>query len=607
MKGLKLPILQLFVLLLCLSVNAQVETVSNKTDLLAAVTRVNAGTTTTIIIADGIYTDAVLRIKRTATVSNPIIIKAQTPGKVFLEGNSRVEMGGAYITFQGVIFRNPANLVATSTTIEPVIKFRYDISNVCTNCTLTNVKIDAYNGTAAQSATSTLVYKWVLLYGQYNEISYCSFTGKNGIGSTINDNRDVPNNVPANTLPNYTKIHHNYFGDRTFVGTYVDQYNDQDAIRIGNSASSLYDSFTEVYENLFSNWFGEIEVISNKSCNNKYYNNTFSNYSGSLTLRHGNNCEVYGNYFLANNQFFSGGIRVLGENHKIYNNYIENVNSSKSTAAGGGTSNNLGGINLIKGITTSVNGNNLSGYYQVKNIIITNNTFVNDDVGLRLGGGSNTLPALNMVAANNIFLMPSSTKMAVEQLVAADITSPYTFTGNIKQFGDWNLTGNATSNQDVPSGLLTSGTDFYRVPSGSAAIDAGIGTYSFLTKDILDGIRPSAYDAGAEEFGAGGTRFPYKVADVGVKLGFIPDASLSVSKNKFATQDLLLYPIPVQGEYLNISLKDKAIGKVQIIDTQGKTVLEGFIDATEGKLEVSKLPKGVYSLKVQGVSKLFIK
>ncbi len=569
--------------------NLYSQTVSTNTELQTAISNATAGST--IILADGIWTNTYINIKKTGTAVNPVTIKAQTPGQVFFEGNSRVAMGGNYITFQGVVFRNPSNLVASSSTIEPVIKFRDASSNTCSNCKVTNVKIDTYNGTATQSATTSLIYKWILLYGQYNEISYCTFTGKYGIGSVINDNRDV-------TTANYTKIHHNVFTDRTFVGTYVDQNNDQDAIRIGNSATSLSDSFTEVYENLFNNWQGEIEVISNKSCNNKYYNNTFRDYSGSLTLRHGNNCEVYGNYFIANNQLFSGGIRVLGENHKIYNNYIEGVNSSKSAAAGGGASSNLGGINLIAGISTSVGGANLSGYYQVKNIIITNNTFVNDDFGIRLGGGSNTLPALNMVAANNLFLMSSSTKIAVDEIIVADISSPYTFNGNIRQSGTWKLNGNLSSNQIVTSGLLTSGTDFYRIQTGSAAIDAGIGTYSFLAKDILDGARPVLYDAGAEEFGAGGTRLPYKVADVGVKIGFLGTASLAVKDNSIAKKGIKIYPNPSKGDNITIDA-EQTIGKVEIYDLNGRFLMKNEINDNSGQLVIKSLSKGIYILKIQ--------
>ena len=62
------------------------------------------------------------------------------------------------------------------------------------------------------------------------------------------------------------------------------------------------------------------------------------------------------------------------------------------------------------------------------------------------------------------------------------------------------MTNGINSNQTVNSGLLVSGTEFYRLGTGSAAIDAGVGSYSFLTKDILYGDRASNFDAGAEKF-----------------------------------------------------------------------------------------------------------
>ena len=68
--------------------------------------------------------------------------------------------------------------------------------------------------------------------------------------------------------------------------------------------------------------------------------------------------------------------------------------------------------------------------------------------------------------------------------------------------------------------MLTAGTGFYELPSNSDAIDAAVGTYSFLTQDILEGTRPAAYDAGAEEFGANGTRSPFTTSDVGETVGF---------------------------------------------------------------------------------------
>jgi poly(beta-D-mannuronate) lyase len=82
-----------------------------------------------------------------------------------------------------------------------------------------NIKIDSYNGISEQI---TDAFKWVIFYGQHNEISHSYFTGKHGTGAVINDNRKDIN-------PDYTKIHHNYFALRTPVGV-VHDLNAQDAI-----------------------------------------------------------------------------------------------------------------------------------------------------------------------------------------------------------------------------------------------------------------------------------------------------------------------------------------------------------------------------------------
>ncbi len=413
------------------------------------------------------------------------------------------------------------------------------------------------------------------------------------VGSIINDNRNT-------STPNYTKIHHNYFANRTPVGV-VNTLNDQDAIRIGTSGTSLSDSYTEVYDNYFYDFSGEIEVISNKSCHNKYYNNTFRDYQGCLTLRHGNDCEVYNNFFIANNKQLSGGIRVMGENHKIYNNYIEGVNSKKPD---GSTSSGTGGINVSNGRIDSA----LSGYMQVKNTTIANNTFVNCDYGLRIGtnvGGDLTLAPDNLVVANNL-IANASTK-AIQQ-TTAPIGTLSKYEANIKQNGSWDISTGTNGNQNVTSGLIaTSSSDFYRLITGSAAIDAGLGTYSFLTVDITGGLRPSIFDVGAEEFNVGGSKVPYSSADVGVKVGFLGNnSSLRVSKKKIENQNLLIYPVPVRENYLNIFYNTN-LGIVKIIDLQGKVLIEKIIDDIKGNIDISNLPNGVYTINVQGLTKIFTK
>jgi len=561
----------IFIILSIASVYSQ--QVSTNYELNAAISNASAGTT--IILANQTWTDVQININKTGTESNPITIKAQTPGNVFFEGRSNISLGGSYIIFEGVIFQNASGLITNGDKIEPIIEFRDTSNNDCVNCIVRNIKIDSYNGISSQE---TLKFKWIIIYGEYNEVSYSSFIGKNGVGSIINDNHN-------NSTPDYSKIHHNYFADRVPVNNDVNGLNDQDAIRIGVSTTSLSDSFTEVYDNFFNNWSGEVEIISNKCGSNKYYNNTFRDFQGTLTLRHGNNTEVYGNYFFANNNSFSGGIRVIGEDHKIYNNYIEGVNHRKPSGSGSGAT---GGINVSNGKPNSA----LNEYYQVKNVQIINNTLVNCDLAIRIGTKVNsalTLAPENLIVANNIML--NSSDSAFEETTVPFGTSIYE--GNITQNGNWDLINGLNSNQTVTSGLLTSGSDFYNITSGSAALDSGLGTYNFLTTDITGGIRSTDFDTGAEEFNSGGTNLPYSIADVGLKLGFGADQTLNIVDFDNDTE-LQLYPNPIKGNYLTILLKNKNIGSVKIIDSLGRIVLQNYIALSKEKIEVTKLPKGIY-------------
>lgn len=480
-------LLSILVILL-VSTIAYTQVVTNSSQLMDAIASATAGTT--ITLEDGNWNDVFIDIEKNGTQSNPITITAQNPGAVLMTGNSRVYMEGSYVTVSGLVFQDPSNLVIDGDKIKPVIELKR-----CNHCKVINNKIDTYNGTESQK---TLTFKWILTDGQNNEIAYNSFIGKYGIGSIINDNR---NSTPADFL----KIHHNYFADRTPINR-VNEDNDQDAIRIGNSSTSLANSFTEVYDNYFYNFVGEVEVISNKSGGNKYYNNTFRDYSGTLTLRHGDNCEVFGNYFFAEDNIFSGGIRVIGEGHKVYNNYIEGVNSIKPD---GSRTNTAGGINVSNGRRNSA----LNGYYQVKNAQIVNNTFVDCDYGLRIGTQVKSdldQEPQNLIVANNITYNSSIDDYQI-------ITEP---SGNSKSEG--NLISIASSDMEDDG-------SFHRLTTGSAPIDVGIGNYSFLSQDILGGDRDANFDAGAEEFGANGTHLPFTNSDVGITIGFTASSNPSLT------------------------------------------------------------------------------
>jgi len=109
-------------------------------------------------------------------------------------------------------------------------------------------------------------------------------------------------------------IHHNYFHDFTNAGV-----NGAETIRFGLSGLSMSTGNGMIEYNLFIRCNGENELISNKSSGNTYRYNTLIDSPGAqLTLRHGNDCQAYGNYFRN-----TDGLRVYGDRHQIFSNYFE--------------------------------------------------------------------------------------------------------------------------------------------------------------------------------------------------------------------------------------------------------------------------------------------
>lgn len=245
----------------------------------------------------------------------------------------------------------------------------------------------------------------------------------------------------------------------------------------------------------------------------------------------------------------------------------------------------------------------LSGYYQVKNVQVVNNTLVNCDMGIRIGTSLSgaTLAPENLIVANNIIL--DSEINAFEILTASTGTSINE--GNITQNGSWDLTNGVNFNQTVSSGLLTSGSDFYRIATGSPAIDAGIGTYSFLTKDILEGNREVDFDAGAEEFGANGVVGPYQVADVGATIGFAALNTLSINEYSLNKDAIKIYPIPSSDELI-VSSSKGVIGSVKIFDSLGKLLLAKTLESNTTTIDISLYSEGVYILKTETSTKRFV-
>ncbi|MGB3774348.1 MAG: chondroitinase-B domain-containing protein, partial [Leeuwenhoekiella sp.] len=86
--------------------------VKNVEEFNQAVTEAKPGTT--IIMANGIWRDAELVFEGMGTAEAPITLTVEQKGEVTLEGNSNLQLAGAYLVVEGLVFKNgftPTNAV----------------------------------------------------------------------------------------------------------------------------------------------------------------------------------------------------------------------------------------------------------------------------------------------------------------------------------------------------------------------------------------------------------------------------------------------------------------------------------------------------------------
>lgn len=431
-----------------------------------------------VILKNGIWENAVLEFEGIGTESNPITLMAESGGQVYFTGNSSVKLGGQYLIVDGLVFTQGY------TTSGHVVEFRTSSSNLAYNCRLTNTKIYNYN----PSSKST-EYKWVSLYGQYNRVDHCHFEGKNHAGAMLV--------VWLDGQPNYHQIDSNYFGPRPDLGV-----NGGETIRVGTSDWSMYDSYTIVEGNLFDECDGEIEIISNKSCKNIYRYNTFRNSEGTLTLRHGNECEVYSNFFFGASDKESGGIRIIGENHKVYNNYLQDIPGNGFRAA----------IALTNGVPDSP----LNRYFQVINAQVINNTLVNCDNPIVIGAGADSELSLSPkdceISNNVVAVYSSSTDKIIDY---DDVPENMTYQNNIMFGATLGITSQAGILEEDPELIFS---DLWRPAETSNVVDYGLTTFAYVTHDIDRQTRTSTNDAGCDQLSTEDIiNRPLTRADVGVK------------------------------------------------------------------------------------------
>jgi poly(beta-D-mannuronate) lyase len=411
-----------------------------------------------IVLADGKWTDAKIVFEAKGTKENPITLRAETPGNVIIDGASNLRIAGKYLVVDGLYFKGGTSPDGA------VIEFRNGTRKVANFSRLTNTIVEDYNPTDKNTD-----YKWVSLYGQHNRVDHCYFRNKTHAGCLLV--------VWLSDEPNYHLIDSNYFAFRPDLG-----FNGGEIIRVGTSDWSMSDSYTTVEYNYFEECNGEREIISNKSCFNTYRFNTFVASQGALTLRHGNNCRVEGNFFFGRNIPMTGGVRVIGENHTVVNNYFADLQGRGAFSA----------ISMMNGVHNSP----LNRYFQVKNALVAFNTLINNKTSIEIGVGADnelSLPPMNSVFANNIVVSKNS---PLVKLTSNPIN--FTWEGNIFYGAEAGI--EPQKGIVVKDPLLKIGSDsLWRPSDKSYAIGNAVGRYDSIMIDIDGQQRNGKKDIGCDQ------------------------------------------------------------------------------------------------------------
>ncbi len=542
--------------------------VGSPAEITAAMATAQPGDTLTM--TGGVWNNATVVFAGNGTQGAPITLRAETPGAVSLEGTSTLRIGGTHLVVDGLSFRNGYSPSGG------VIEFRYN-GLESRSCRLTNTSIVDYN--PANAATD---YKWISLYGSHNRVDHCYLKGKTHSGTTLV--------VWLSATPNYHRIDHNHFGLRPPLGV-----NGGETIRVGTSDWSMYDSYTVVEQNLFEECNGEAEIISSKSCGNIYRYNTFRRCQGALTLRHGNRCLVEGNFFFGEGVSNTGGIRVIGEDHRVQNNYLTGLKGTGYRAT----------IAVMNGKPNSL----LNEYYQVKRAAIVFNTLVGNTSSIDIGVGKSTdltLPPESCVVANTV--VTSTTGPLVR---FTDTPLNLTWEGNMFYGASLGITQPAGIVIADPQLAAPDAHGLRRPGTLSPVLDAAAGTYDTVTQDMDGQNRVGLKDIGADEVSSLPVlNVPLTAADVGPVsplTAVAPDrASPFPGDGRMLPGDDILYPPYPNPFNPETTLRfTAAAGGHAVLDVYGvsgahvATLFRGEVaggEDTTVRFDGSRLATGVYVL-----------
>jgi len=317
----------------------------------------NASPGDVLILANGVWKNQEIIISGEGSADTPIVIRAETPGKVTFSGETTLWAKGKHIVVDGIVFKDGGLSSGAVDYLKETVDGPPSVVTIGpgSHIRLTNCAIENYN-----PGDEYTEYRWVRLEGSHHEVDHCSFSGKTNRKPILNLHR-------PELKPHRHHIHHNHFSDRPKA-----KGNGYETIQLGTGGDAERAAFVSVENNLFEGCNGEIEIISNKTSNNVFRGNVFKGNRGMLTLRNGHNNLVEGNVFLGDGVKKSGGVRITGKQNKIVGNYFAGLLGSGARSA-------------LTVMTGTKNTDGKGGYNQVNGNLIASNILLNNKGGIYVG------------------------------------------------------------------------------------------------------------------------------------------------------------------------------------------------------------------------------
>jgi len=392
-------------------------TVASISDLQKAIDKAVPGDV--ILLKKGVYTTTEdILINKQGTSGQPITIAAEKIGEVEIAGKGGFNLvsPAKYIIIKGFKFTHLASKAKTG--------------NGTSFCRFTQNIFE----TPGDGENLTIS-------GTDQEVDYNTFQNKNAMG------RFVAIRGEGKQIAERLHIHHNYFNTAASQGG----KNGAEAFQFGLSGFSMSLSNSIVEYNLFEKCEGENELISVKVGGVTLRYNTIRDCPAQFTLRHGNKNLVYGNYFKN-----TPGLRIFGDDHKIFSNYFEDCKPAITIGNGG---------------AEVADGAPLVSHDRPDRILIVFNTLINNKENIVQTPRKDGLGATFVTVANNIIQGGG---------LAAKISGPM-----LQAVWKGNIVFNVAGAGDLPVGsyqnidpkLVKDAIGIFQLPANSPLISNSINEY----------------------------------------------------------------------------------------------------------------------------------